>query len=75
MSSEEKADSWEGLRDDAKKAYEDYWGCSGVLCEDCPAEVGGKKPCDHYGTVMCDHAARLDVLARAERLAGVRDDG
>lgn len=70
MSSAGNADSWEKLRDDAVKSYEGYWGCDGVLCEDCPAEVGGKKPCDHYGTVMCDHAARIDVLARAERLAG-----
>ena len=70
MSSEEKADSWDKLRGDAAKDCEGYWGCESSRCQECPAEADGKTPMDRYGVATCERAARLDVLARAERLAG-----
>lgn len=71
----ERPDSWERLREDAANSNELYWGCGDVWCSDCPARVGGKTPKEHYRTNSCGLAMQLDIVARAERLAGVRDDG
>ena len=70
----ERPDSWERLRDDALKTVSEYWGCGGWECHECPASVGGETPRQHYGTVGCFNAMHLDIVARAERLAGVRGD-
>lgn len=68
-------DSWWRLREDVRKDYTAYWGCIGFCCDKCPALVDGKKPSERYGTAGCHTAEQLDLLVRAERLAGVRDDG
>lgn len=73
--SHERPDSWESLREDVRKVYTAYWGCIGLRCDECPALVDGKKPNERYDTAGCQAAEQLDLLARAERLAGVRDDG
>lgn len=70
----ERPDSWERLREDAAKIMSEYWGCAGHHCEECPSKVGGKTPAGRYGVDWCDEAMRLDIVARAERLAGVRGD-
>lgn len=70
----QRPDSWERLREDAEKPIDEYWGCSRTACDDCPALVGGKTPEDRYGTSWCDVAMQLDIVARAERLAGVSGD-
>lgn len=70
----ERPDSWERLREDAVKIMSEYWGCAGHHCEECPSKVGGKTPAGRYGVDWCDEAMRLDIVARAERLAGVRGD-
>lgn len=68
-------DSWGRLREDALKTVYAYWGCEGMLCTLCPAKIGDERPFDHYGTgTSCTDAIRLDLVARAERLAGVRGD-
>ena len=71
----ERPDSWERLREDVRKDYTAYWGCIGFCCDKCPALVDGKKPNERYDTAGCHTAEQLDILARAERLAGVRVDG
>lgn len=71
----ERPDSWGRLREDVRKDYTAYWGCIGFCCDKCPALVDGKKPNERYDTAGCHTAEQLDILARAERLAGVRDDG
>lgn len=71
----ERPDSWGRLREDARKVYPAYWGCIGFCCDKCPALVDGKKPSERYDTAGCHTAEQLDLLVRAERLAGVRDDG
>lgn len=73
--SHERPDSWERLREDVRKDYTAYWGCIGFCCDKCPALVDGKKPNERYDTAGCHTAEQLDLLVRAERLAGVRDDG
>lgn len=70
----ERPDSWERLREDAANHWIDYWGCGGRTCMDCPAVVDGATPAGRYHTNSCEHAKYMDLLARAERLAGVRDD-
>lgn len=68
----ERPDSWERLREDALKTFYAYWGCDGMPCTLCPAKIGDERPCDHYGTgTSCTDAIHLDLVARAERLAGV----
>lgn len=66
-------DSWEKLREDTKKFFIDYWGCRDFSCDDCPSTIGEETPGAHY-KCDCTKAQRLDVLARAEKLAGVLDD-
>lgn len=70
----ERPDSWERLCEDAAKGDIEYWGCEGHYCEECPAMVGGETPSERYGTANCYNAMQLDIVARAERLAGVRGD-
>lgn len=72
--SHERPDSWERLREYAMKNFVDYWGCAGKTCDKCPALVDGKKPSERYGTAGCHTAEQLDLLARAERLAGVQGE-
>lgn len=64
-------DSWEKLREDAQKSYQDYWGCKGDTCTECPALIDGLSPDDRYDASNCIAAGRLDILHRAEKLAGV----
>lgn len=71
----ERPDSWGRLREDVRKDYTAYWGCIGFCCDKCPALVDGKKPNERYDTAGCHTAEQLDILARAERLAGVNGDG
>lgn len=76
--SEQKApepeDSWEKLEEDARKFFTDYWSCQGYDCCDCPAKIDGKTPRQRYGVGSCTRAMAVDILARAEKLAGVRGD-
>lgn len=67
-------DSWEKLRKDAEKS--DYWDCIGEFyCRECPSKIDGKEPHKYYHCEGdCDVAAQLDILARAEKLAGVMGD-
>lgn len=71
----EPADSWGRLREDALKTFYAYCGCEGMPCTPCPAKIGDERPCDHYGTgISCTDAIQLDLVARAERLAGVQGE-
>lgn len=69
----EPPDSWERLTKDAGKSTYDYWMCNCFECHECPAAVGGKDPGERYGCLDCGVASRLDLLARAKRLAGVSE--
>lgn len=69
-----RPDSWEKLREDARKSHVDYWGCKGEDCAECPALIDGLSPDDRYDTTNCVAAGRLDIIARAEKLAVVIGD-
>lgn len=70
----EPADSWERLREDAVNDFTYYWGCHASPCLECPCKTGGKNPKERYGVGSCRSAMHLDLVARAERLAGVQGE-
>lgn len=72
--SHERPDSWERLREDAVNDFTYYWGCHASPCLECPCKTGGKNPKERYGVGSCRSAMHLDLVARAERLAGVSAD-
>ena len=57
-------DTLERIEEDAKKTFNDYWGCGDAECHCCPVKVDGKKPYDRCGTDSCAKAQRLDLLRR-----------
>ena len=57
-------DTLERIEADARMQYGLYWGCTGVLCLDCPSMVDGKKPYERYATDGCSAAQRRDLLHR-----------
>lgn len=66
----EPPDSWEKLEEDMKKWSCPYFGIDPdtVQCEDCPH--GLKQTGD-----ACWLNARLDMIARAKKLAGIEEEG
>lgn len=65
----ELADSWEKLEEDAKKHVCSYFGIDQdtASCKDCPH--GSKRT-----GRTCWQDARLDILARAKKLAGIEEE-
>lgn len=59
-----QTDTMERIEADAKKMFNDYWGCGDAECHCCTAVVDGKKPYERYGTDSCANAQRLDLLRR-----------
>lgn len=64
-----KPDSWEKLEEDAKKHVCSYFGIDQdtASCKDCPH--GSKRT-----GRTCLQDARLDILARAKKLAGIEEE-
>ena len=65
----ERPDSWERLEEDARKPPFDYWVCSGIGCDDCPAKVDGERPSERFCTDSCGYAQQMDLVRRARALA------
>ena len=65
-----KTDTLERIEEDARKTYEEYWGCVGVFdCDKCPGMVDLKKPWERYATSrFCENAQTLDLLRRQREL-------
>lgn len=58
-------DTLERIEADAKKAFNDYWGCGDAECSECPVIVDGKRPYERYEAIDgCLNAQRLDLLRR-----------
>lgn len=76
--SEQKApepeDSWERPEEDARRGAYDYWQCADNRCWDCPAMVGGTNPAQRCHVKSCATAMLMEIMARAEKLAGVMGD-
>lgn len=67
--SHKEPDTLERIEADARKSMLDYWGCSGVRCENCPALVEGKGPDERYRVDgSCEEAMVLDLLARQRKI-------
>lgn len=60
------SDTVERIIEDAEKEVSEYWGCRGYFCESCPSKINGKEPYDHYNTLGCDAAQKLDLLHRMQ---------
>lgn len=65
----EQADSWEKLEEDAKQRVCSYFGIDqeNTSCEDCP-HGSSQTGC------ICGQNARLDIVARAKKLAGIEEE-
>lgn len=57
-------DTQERIDEDKGKKGTEYWRCVGFLCEDCPAEIDGKRPSDRYGVLNCSIAQGMDIARR-----------
>lgn len=64
----ERPDTQERIDADALKILDRYWGCTGKRCTECPVEIDGKRPTEHYGVLSCDSAKTLDLLRRQREL-------
>lgn len=62
-------DTQERIDADAVKGSNDYWGCHGYQCLQCPSLFDGENPCERYDTgTDCGKAMRLDLLRRQREL-------
>lgn len=62
-------DTQERIDADAVKGSNDYWGCHGYQCLQCPSLLDGENPCERYDTgTDCGKAMRLDLLRRQREL-------
>lgn len=65
----QEPDTLESIEEDARKAFNDYWGCAYADCRCCPAMVGWKKPYERYeNTNGCAAAQKLDLLRRQRQV-------
>lgn len=66
----EPADSWEKLEEDAKQQSCWYFGLDRqpALCDDCPNSK-------RQTGLACWQNVRLDIIARAKKLAGIEEGG
>lgn len=60
-------DTQERIDADKKKENSKYWGCC-FYCNNCPAEIDGKKPRERYGSLNCSIAQGLDIARRQYKL-------
>lgn len=62
-------DTQERIDEDAVKGSNDYWGCHGYECLQCPSLLDGENPCERYSTrTDCRKAMTLDLLRRQREL-------
>lgn len=66
----QKPETLQDVIADLNKCMEEYWGCSDKECEECPAKIGGQKPCEYYQTIgSCSTAMSKDIARRLEAIA------
>lgn len=61
-------DTQERIDEDARKYFDEYWGCTGAVCDQRPAKIDGEKPKDRFGTNYCSQAIVFDLLRRQREL-------
>lgn len=56
--------------EDIDKCFNEYWGCTGYGCDECPAKISGETPDDYYKTNgNCHIAMHKDIKRRLEAVA------
>ena len=55
------------IYEDAKKSLAEYWHCEKISCANCHI-FDGVNPIEHYDSVSCSNAMRIDLLTRLENL-------
>ena len=63
----QKSETLQDIIADLDKEYVEYWGCADYSCEECPAKINGKIPCDYYKT-GCINAMYKDIKRRLEAI-------
>lgn len=61
-------DTQERIYIDKRKTTQECWECRGSKCSDCPSEIDGEKPADHYGVLGCTQAQGMDIARRQAEL-------
>lgn len=61
-------DTQERIDEAARKYFDEYWGCTGAVCDQRPAKIDGEKPKDRFGTNYCSQAIVFDLLRRQREL-------
>ena len=65
----QKPETLQDVIADIEGSCTDYWGCVDYNCEECPAKIYGKTPCDYYKVAGCDVAKIHDIKRRLEAIA------
>lgn len=62
-------DTQERIDEDARKSTYGYWRCDDFSCGECPSEIDGKKPYEHYNCPEdCFTSMKFDLLRRQREL-------
>lgn len=65
-----KPETLQDVIEDTDKSFNEYWGCTDKLCNECPAKINGKTPDDYYKTDgNCHFAMRKDTKRRLKAIA------
>lgn len=66
----QKPETLQDLMADLDKDCDEYWGCIGNRCSECPAKIDGKTPVDYYDTdANCTIAMYEDIERRIKAIA------
>lgn len=65
-----KPETLQDVIEDIDKCSNEYWGCTGYGCEECPTKINGETPDDYYKTNgNCHIAMHKDTKRRLEAIA------
>lgn len=66
----QKPETLHDLMADLDKDCDEYWGCIGNRCSECPVKIDGKTPVDYYDTGgNCRLAMHKDIERRLKTIA------
>lgn len=66
----QKPETLQDVIEDIDKCSNEYWGCTGYGCEECPTKINGETPGDYYKTNgNCHIAMHKDTKRRLEAIA------
>ena len=66
----QKPETLQDVIEDIDKCFNEYWGCTGYGCEECPTKINGETPDDYYKTNgNCHIAMHKDTKRRLKAIA------